>query len=68
MTNGTTPLGGVTITAKANGKTVTSATPTTGAVGQFTIRNLPTPATYLLTFTLSGYGPRPRRSASVPAR
>ncbi len=49
-------LGGVSITAAANGKTFTSATPTTGAVGQFTIGNLPTPATYLLTFTLSGYG------------
>ena len=56
MTNGTTPLGGVTISANANGKTVTSATPTTGSVGQFTIPNLTTPATYLLTFTLPGFG------------
>ncbi len=56
VTDGTKPLGGVTITANANGQTVTSATPTTGAVGQFTIPNLTTPATYLLTFTDPGYG------------
>jgi hypothetical protein len=54
--NSHVPLGGVSITAAANGKTFTSATPTTGAIGRFTIANLPTPATYLLTFTLTGYG------------
>lgn len=52
-TNG--PVGGVTISASANGTSITSATPTTGAVGQFTIPNLVTPATYLLTFTKAGY-------------
>ena len=56
VTDGSQPLGGVTITANANGQTITSATPTTGAVGKFTIPNLATPATYLLTFTKSGYG------------
>jgi hypothetical protein len=56
VTDGTNPLGGVTISANAEGQTVTSATPTTGAVGQFTIPNLTTPATYLLTFTKSGFG------------
>ncbi|HET9076673.1 MAG TPA: carboxypeptidase regulatory-like domain-containing protein [Acidimicrobiales bacterium] len=56
VTDGTNPLGGVTITANADGQTVTSATPTTGTVGQFSIPNLTTPATYLLTFTKAGYG------------
>lgn len=52
----TTALGGVTITATANGQVVTSATPTSGQVGVFTIPNLVTPNTYLLTFTKAGYG------------
>ncbi len=56
VTDGTNPLGGVTITANANGRTVTSATPTIGGVGQFDITNLTTPATYLLTFSRPGYG------------
>jgi hypothetical protein len=56
VTNGHQPLGGVTITANANGQTITSATPTTGSIGRFTIPNLTTPATYLLTFTKPGYG------------
>lgn len=56
VTDGTNPIGGVTITANANGQTVTSATPTTGTVGQFSIPNLSTPATYLLTFTKAGFG------------
>jgi hypothetical protein len=50
------PVGGVAITATADGQTFTSATPTSGSVGQFTLSNLPTPATYLLTFTKPGYG------------
>lgn len=56
VTDGSKPLGGVTITANANGQTITSATPTTGAVGRFAIPNLVTPATYLLTFSDPGYG------------
>lgn len=56
VTDGKNPLGGVTITANANGQTVKSATPTTGAVGHFSIPNLATPATYLLTFSDPGYG------------
>jgi Carboxypeptidase regulatory-like domain len=56
VTDGTNPLGGVTISATANGQTVTSATPTTGAVGQFSIGGLTTPATYLLTFSDTGFG------------
>ena len=56
VTDGRQPLGGVTITANANGRTITSATPTSGPVGQFSIPDLTTPATYLLTFSDQGYG------------
>jgi hypothetical protein len=56
VTDGTNPLGGVTIMANSQGQTITSATPTTGAIGQFTIPNLATPATYLLTFAKTGFG------------
>lgn len=56
VTDGKAPLGGVTITATANGQTITSATPTTGAVGSYSIVNLPSPATYVLTYTKIGYG------------
>jgi hypothetical protein len=56
VSDGANLLGGVTISAAANGQTITSATPTIGAVGQFSIGNLPTPATYLLTFTDTGFG------------
>ena len=55
---GTAPLGGVQITAEANGQTFTTATPTTGPIGEFSLTGLPTPATYLLTFTKAGYGAR----------
>ena len=56
VTDGKNPLGGVTITANANGQTITSATPTSGSIGQFSLPNLGTPATYLLTFADQGYG------------
>lgn len=56
VTDGKKPLGGVTITANANGQTISSATPTSGSIGQFTLPNLETPATYLLTFSAQGYG------------
>jgi hypothetical protein len=56
VTDGTNPLGGVAITATSNGQTVTTATPTSGNVGHFSLSGLSTPATYLLTFTKAGYG------------
>ncbi|MCU4186055.1 carboxypeptidase-like regulatory domain-containing protein [Acidiferrimicrobium sp. IK] len=68
VTAGGSPLGGVTITASANGQTFTSATPTTGAVGQFTLANLPSPATYLLTFTKTGYGTQTVAEALGPGQ
>ena len=50
------PLGGVTVTTTVNGRTITSGTPTSGLVGHFDLGNVPTPATYVLTFSLGGYG------------
>lgn len=56
VTGGGQPLGGVVITTTVNGKDVTAGTPTTGAVGSFLLPNLPTPQTYVITFTAAGYG------------
>jgi hypothetical protein len=56
VTDGTNPLGGVSVTASANGNTFTSATPTSGPVGRFSLPRLPTPATYLLSFSKNGFG------------
>jgi hypothetical protein len=56
VTDGTHPLGNVTITTVVGGKNLTVTTPTTGATGTFTLANLPTPATYVVTFHLDGYG------------
>ncbi len=58
VTGGKGPLGGVNIKATANGNTFTSATPTTGPVGRFALPRLPTPATYLLSFSKPGFGTR----------
>jgi hypothetical protein len=49
-------LGGVTVTTTVAGSPVTLITPTVGAVGSFTFDNLPTPGTYLVTFTSPGHG------------
>ncbi|HEX8080039.1 MAG TPA: carboxypeptidase-like regulatory domain-containing protein [Jatrophihabitans sp.] len=56
VTDGEQPLGGVAITTTVNGKDVTIGTPTTGTVGSFVIPALPTPGTYVITFSASGYG------------
>jgi 5-hydroxyisourate hydrolase-like protein (transthyretin family) len=56
VTTGSTPLGGVVVTVTGAGKTFTATTPTSGPVGQWTLTGLPTPATYVLTFALPGYG------------
>jgi hypothetical protein len=49
------PLGGVTVTLRSGTIEQVSTTPTTGNVGVFQIDNLPTPRTYVLTFTKEGY-------------
>lgn len=56
ITDGTNALGGVTVTASSGDLNVSTATPTVGQVGQFTLTNLPTPGTFLLTFVKAGYG------------
>ncbi len=56
VTDGSAPLGGVSVTTTVNGATLTSGTPTTGTVGHFVLGQLPTPATYVITFAAAGYG------------
>jgi hypothetical protein len=56
VTDGSTPLGGVTVSTTVGGKPVTTGTPTTGDVGRFVLGDLPTPATYVLTVSGSGFG------------
>ena len=56
VTDGTTPLGGVTVTTTVGGKPVSTGTPTTGEVGRFVLGDLPTPATYVLTVSGAGFG------------
>lgn len=56
VTDGSTPLGGITVTTTVGGKPVTTGTPTTGEVGRFVLGNLPTPATYVLTVSGAGFG------------
>lgn len=51
-----TMLGGVAVSTSINGQTVTTGTPTTGQVGQFTFSNVPMPGTYVITATKDGYG------------
>ncbi|MEO9325446.1 carboxypeptidase-like regulatory domain-containing protein [Nocardioides sp. C4-1] len=49
-------IGGVTISTTVGTEAVSVITPTVGAVGAFTLGDLPTPGTYVLTFTAPGYG------------
>jgi hypothetical protein len=58
VTDGTAPLGGVTISTSVAGQDVSVITPTTGAVGAYTLGNLPTPGTYTLTFSSPDHGTR----------
>jgi len=50
------PLGGVTVSTTVNGQAVSVITPTVGSVGSYTFDNLPTPGTYVVTFTAKGDG------------
>lgn len=58
VTSGSTPLGGASVSTTVHGKELTVKTPTTGAVGAFSLRNLPTPGTYVITFSAPGHGTR----------
>lgn len=49
------PLGNVAVVLQSGPIERTLTTPTVGAVGAYRIDNLPTPGTYVLTFTLDGY-------------
>lgn len=54
--DGVTSLGGATVSTTVGGKALTVITPTTGQVGAFILGNLPTPSTYVVTFTAPGHG------------
>jgi hypothetical protein len=56
VTDGHGPLGGVTVTTTVAGTEIAVVTPTVGAVGTFTIGDLPTPGTYVVTFAAPGHG------------
>ncbi|MEI5671612.1 MULTISPECIES: carboxypeptidase-like regulatory domain-containing protein [unclassified Nocardioides] len=57
VTDGTgNALGGVTVSTTVAGEDIAIVTPTVGTVGAFTLGNLPTPGTYVLTFTAEGRG------------
>jgi len=57
VTDGTDPVGGVEVRTSVAGRELVVGTPTVGAVGSFVLPNLPTPATYVLTFTRPGASP-----------
>ncbi|MPV87297.1 hypothetical protein GB882_01345, partial [Georgenia ruanii] len=57
VTDGSTPIGGVTVTTTVGEAEVTVGTPTVGQVGAFLIPGLPTPGTYVLAFEMDGYTP-----------
>lgn len=50
VTDGHSPIGGVTVSTTVNGQTFTTGTPTVGNVGHFSLGGLPTPGLYILTF------------------
>jgi hypothetical protein len=51
VTDGTKPIGGVTVSTSVDGQTFSTGTPTVGAIGHFSLTGLPTPGTYILTFS-----------------
>lgn len=55
VTDGSKPLGGATISTTVNGKPMTVSSPTTGQVGAYVLGGLPTPGTYVVTFTAPGH-------------
>ncbi len=58
VSDGSGPLGGVTVTTTVGGEAISVITPTTGAVGAYSLQDLPTPGTYVVTFTAEGHGSR----------
>ncbi|UJP41043.1 carboxypeptidase-like regulatory domain-containing protein [Cellulomonas palmilytica] len=58
VTDGSAGVGGVQVSTSVDGKELVVGTPTVGSVGSFVLPNLPTPATYVLTFTRGGFTTR----------
>jgi carboxypeptidase family protein len=56
VTAGTAPLGGARVSTTVGGTALNVLTPTTGQVGVYALVNLPTPATYVITFSSPGHG------------
>lgn len=57
VTAGGHPLGGVVVSTTVGSAPIVVGTPTLGAVGTFVIPGLPTPGTYVVTFTATGFTP-----------
>ena len=57
VTDGSHPLGGVVVSTTVGSAPIVVGTPTLGAVGTFVIPGLPTPGTYVVTFTAPGFTP-----------
>ncbi|MHB1491861.1 MAG: carboxypeptidase regulatory-like domain-containing protein, partial [Cellulomonas sp.] len=57
VTDGSHPLGGVVVSTTVGSAPIVVGTPTLGAVGSFVIPGLPTPGTYVVTFTAPGFTP-----------
>ncbi|NED93734.1 hypothetical protein G1H11_00205 [Phytoactinopolyspora alkaliphila] len=55
VSDGEGPLGGVTVSTAVDDTLVAAGTPTVGDVGTFVLPGLPTPGTYVVTFTLEDY-------------
>jgi hypothetical protein len=56
VTDGTTALGGASVRTTVGGSPLNVLTPTTGQVGAYQLSNLPTPATYVITFSSPAHG------------
>jgi hypothetical protein len=56
VSDGTRPLGGANVRTMVNGTPLDVITPTTGPVGAYTLTNLPTPASYVITYSSPGHG------------
>ncbi len=56
VTDGSVALGGALVTTTVNGAPLTVTTPTTGQVGAYLLGNLPTPGTYVVTYSAPGHG------------
>jgi cell wall-associated NlpC family hydrolase len=56
ISDGTQPLAGANVRTMVNGTPLDVITPDTGPIGAYTLPNLPTPATYVITYSSPGHG------------